>query len=109
MISHPAHLRLAFMPRLRLDHANTRKVVVGPVTARLNTPGVGINALVIIATHNGRKLRRYQRRWKVERPFSWLGNFRRLIVRWARPIELDRGFFPIAYMLITLNKLLNGF
>ena len=41
--------------------------------------------------------------------FSWLGNFRRLVVRWARPIELYRGFFPIAYMLITLNKLLNGF
>ena len=41
--------------------------------------------------------------------FSWLGNFRRLVVRWARPIELYRGFFPIACMLITLNKLLNGF
>ena len=26
-------------------------------------------------TQDGRKLRRYKRRWKVERFFSWLGNF----------------------------------
>src|SRR5919202_228679 len=31
-------------------------------------------------TQDGRKLRRYKRRWKVERLFSWLGNFRRLVV-----------------------------
>ncbi|MCU0586219.1 MAG: transposase [Desulfobacterales bacterium] len=30
---------------------------------------------------DGRKLRRYRRRWKIERTFSWLGNFRRLVVR----------------------------
>ncbi len=29
-------------------------------------------------TQDGRKLRRYQRRWKVERLFAWLQNFRRL-------------------------------
>ena len=28
--------------------------------------------------HDGRKLRRYRRRWKVERTFAWLGNYRRL-------------------------------
>ena len=58
---------------------------------------------------DGRKLRRYKRRWKVERTFSWVGNFRRLVVRWDRHIEVYRGFFHIACMLITLNKLLNGF
>ena len=31
-------------------------------------------------TQDGRKLRRYKRRWKVERTFAWLGNFRRLVV-----------------------------
>jgi transposase len=25
-------------------------------------------------TQDGRKLRRYRRRWKVERTFAWLGN-----------------------------------
>ena len=35
-------------------------------------------------TQDGRKLRRYQRRWKVERLFAWLQNFRRLVVRYER-------------------------
>ena len=30
---------------------------------------------------DGRKLRRYQRRWIVERTNAWLGQFRRLLVR----------------------------
>jgi transposase len=32
-------------------------------------------------TQDGRKLRRYKRRWKIERFFAWLQNFRRLVVR----------------------------
>ena len=35
-------------------------------------------------TQDGRKLRRYKRRWKIERLFAWLGNFRRLVVRYER-------------------------
>jgi transposase len=31
-------------------------------------------------TQDGRKLRRYKRRWKIERHFAWLSNFRRLVV-----------------------------
>ena len=33
-------------------------------------------------TQDGRKLRRYRKRWKVERLFAWLGNFRRLVARY---------------------------
>ena len=33
-------------------------------------------------TQDGRKLRPYRRRWKVERLFAWLQNFRRLVVRY---------------------------
>ena len=36
------------------------------------------------ATQDGRALRRYRRRWIVERTFAWLGNFRRLVVRYDR-------------------------
>jgi len=32
-------------------------------------------------TQDGRALRRFKRRWKVERLFAWLYNFRRLVVR----------------------------
>lgn len=35
-------------------------------------------------TQDGRPLRRYRRRWKIERLFAWLGNFRRLVVRYER-------------------------
>ena len=34
------------------------------------------------ATQDGRELRRYKRRWKIERLFAWLHNFRRLVTRW---------------------------
>lgn len=35
-----------------------------------------------IKTQDGRQLRRYKRRWKIERLFAWLQNFRRIIVRY---------------------------
>jgi transposase len=57
------------------------------------------------ATQDGRKLRRYKRRWKVERTFAWLGNFRRLVVRYERSLKMYRAFFHVACLLITLRKL----
>ena len=33
-------------------------------------------------TQDGRALRRYARRWKVDRLFAWLHNFRRLVTRY---------------------------
>jgi transposase len=32
-------------------------------------------------TPDGRRLRRYKRRWKIERLFAWLQNFRRIAMR----------------------------
>jgi transposase len=59
------------------------------------------------ATHqDGRKLRRYRRRWIVERTFSWIGWCRRLVVRWERLIEMYRGFFHIALIMLTLRRVL---
>ena len=54
---------------------------------------------------DGRKLRRYRRRWKVERSFAWLGNFRRLLVRWERRLDIYRAFFHIACLMIVLRRL----
>jgi hypothetical protein len=34
-----------------------------------------------------RRMRRYRRRWKIERLFAWLQNFRRLVVRYERYAE----------------------
>jgi transposase len=41
---------------------------------------------------DGRTLRRYRKRWKVERTFAWLQNFRRLWVRQDRLISVCQGF-----------------
>jgi transposase len=59
------------------------------------------------ATHqDGRKLRRYRRRWIVERTFAGLGHFRRLVVRYARRITTYAGFFHIAWALLTVRRVL---
>ena len=55
--------------------------------------------------YDGRKLRRYKRRWKVERTFAWLGNNRRLVVRWDHDIMVYDAFFHVACLLITLRRL----
>ena len=56
-------------------------------------------------TQDGRKLRRYKRRWKVERTFAWIGQFKRLLVRWEHNIHMYRAFFLIACIIITLRRL----
>jgi transposase len=54
-----------------------------------------------------RKLRRYQRRWKIERTNAWLQNFRRIQVRYDRILSVFQGFFHCACLLITLRHLCN--
>jgi transposase len=55
-------------------------------------------------TQDGRKLRRYKRRWKVERTFAWFGNYHRLLVRWERNLAVYKGSFHLAFALIALNR-----
>lgn len=55
--------------------------------------------------NDGRMMRRYRKRWKVERTFAWLGNFRRLVVRYDRRLDVYRAFFHLACALITLRFL----
>ena len=55
-------------------------------------------------TQDGSKLRRYKRRWKVERFFAWLQNFRRLVTRWDRKVEHLQGFVQIATIIILVRN-----
>lgn len=50
-------------------------------------------------TQDGRKLRRYERRWKVERTISWLGNHRRLLVRHEYHAHLFEAFITLACIM----------
>jgi len=56
------------------------------------------------ATQDGRRLRRYKRRWIIERTNAWLGNFRRLVVRYDRSVTIYRAFFHIACFMIVLRR-----
>ena len=55
---------------------------------------------------DGRKLRRYKRRWIVERTNAWLGQFRRLLVRHEHLLSIYRAFFYLACLWITLRRYL---
>ncbi len=56
-----------------------------------------------------RKLRRYRKRWKIERTNAWLQNFRRIQVRYDRIITVFQGFFHCACLIIALRHLCNQF
>jgi transposase len=56
-------------------------------------------------TQDGRPLRRYLRRWKIERLFAWLKNYRRLTSRWERRAVNFLGMVQLGCMLILLRHL----
>ena len=54
-------------------------------------------------TQDGRQLRRYKRRWKVERLFAWLHNFRRLVTRWEHHLSNFLGMVHLGCTAILLR------
>ena len=56
-----------------------------------------------VPTQDGRKLRRYKRRWKIERLFAWLHNFRRIAMRFDFHDENYRGFVRLGCIRILLR------
>lgn len=56
-------------------------------------------------TQDGRELRRYRNRWKVERLFAWLMRFRRLVTRWEFRAGNFEGFVHLGCLVILLRRL----
>lgn len=56
-------------------------------------------------TQDLRKLRRYRRRWRVERLFSWLSNFRRLVTRYEHHADNFLGFLKLGCIAVLLRRL----
>ena len=54
-------------------------------------------------TQDGRKFRRYKRRWKVERIFAWLFNYRKAVVRYEYNENNFLGFILLACIMILLK------
>jgi transposase len=51
-----------------------------------------------------RKLRRYKRRWMIERVFSWLMKSRRLVTRYEHKAQNFLGFLELATAVILLRR-----
>ena len=54
--------------------------------------------------NDGRRMRRYRRRFVVERTFGWLHSYRRIMVRHEWFSHLHIGFVYIASALIALGR-----
>jgi transposase len=54
---------------------------------------------------DGRKLRRFKKRWIVERTIAWLGNYRRVLIRWENKLSHYLAFVHVACLMITLRRL----
>ncbi len=79
-----------------------------PLDVQLSQVGINLIAphksnRVIAATQDGRSLRRYRRRWKVERLFAWLQNFLRIATRFDYHAENHLGFVHLGCILILLR------
>lgn len=56
-------------------------------------------------TQDGRPLRRYRRRWKIERLFAWLFRCRRLVTRYEQKAENFLGLVQLACAKILWARL----
>ena len=55
-------------------------------------------------TQDGRPLRRYKRRFTVERTISWLQNYRRLCIRYEKTSMLFQGILHLGCTIILLKQ-----
>ena len=47
----------------------------------------------------------YRQRFMVERSFAWLGNFRRLLIRWEHIHAVYNSLFAVAVMIVCVRRL----
>ena len=59
-----------------------------------------------VATQDGRALRRFKKRWKVERLFAWLQNYRRLVVRYEYHLKNFLAMIQLGCVIILLKRVL---
>jgi transposase len=56
------------------------------------------------ATQDGRPLRRYRKRWIIERTISWIQAFRRIVTRYEYYSFLFHSFAKLACLMIVLRR-----
>ncbi len=80
-----------------------------PLDARLRQQGIELIAphranRCKPKTQDGRPLRRYKRRWKVERLNAWLQNARRVVVRYDRDVNHYCGFVRLVGSRLLMRR-----
>jgi len=53
---------------------------------------------------DGRTLRRYRKRWIIERTIAWLQNYRRIVIRWDRYVSMYKAVVHVACIMILRNR-----
>ena len=79
-----------------------------PLDKQLHKKGIALIAphkknRVKASTQDGRILRKYKRRWKVERLFAWIQNYRRCVTRYEYYEENFLGFLHCACIILLIN------
>lgn len=79
-----------------------------PLDATLHQRGIQMIAphkinRVRVSTQDGRVLRRYRRRWKIERLNAWLQQFRRVVTRYEVYSDNFLAFVQLACILILFK------
>ena len=54
--------------------------------------------------NDGRRLRRYRRRWKIERTNAWLHCYRAVAVRWSHYVFMYAGLVYLAFIHMALKR-----
>jgi transposase len=84
-----------------------------PLDAELAAMGVEMIAPNLstraIQSQDRRKLRRYRRRWHIERLFAWMMRCRRLVSRYECKAENFLGFVQLACIVILSRRLRDAF
>ena len=106
-----ATLDACFAPALPARLIGDRAYDSDPLDARLDTE----RGIMLIAPHrrnrrraptpDGRPLRRYRRRWRIERLNAWLQNFRRLVTRYEYQVDNVLGVVQLGCIVILLRHL----
>ena len=104
-------LEARFLPEFPQRLIGDRAYDSDPLDTRLQALGVELIAphrrnRSKPQTQDGRVLRRYRRRWKIERLFAWLQSFRRLLNRFEYHLENFLGFLHLACIMILLRTYL---
>jgi transposase len=106
-------LRARFVQALPEKLIGDRAYDSDPLDAELAGMGVEMIApphpLRKKKTQDLRKLRRYRRRWHIERLFAWMMRCRRLVSRYECKAENFLGFVQLACIVILSRRLRDAF